>query len=172
VQDREPLSVSGYSSEALAAAAYDHARIWQALQQDKEGADMERQRAAVQRLNGELNHGLQRYVADTRLLGKLGGCTRAQLHEQLQPRVLPGWAPWLDTPAVTTRFLGVKRTQGSAQLSAMLHVEGTAVNLGQYDTADEAAVVRDVGVLWMQLHGALPPRLPAACLPACLPPLS
>jgi hypothetical protein len=121
VQDREPLSVSGYSSEALAAAAYDHARIWQALQQDKEGADMERQRAAVQRLNGELNHGLQRYVADTRLLGKLGGCTRAQLHEQLQPRVLPGWAPWLDTPAVTTRFLGVKRTQGSAQLSAMLH---------------------------------------------------
>jgi hypothetical protein len=124
----------GYPSEALAAAAYDHVCIWQALRtaqaaQQDTLSPLQLQ-AAIQGLTLTLNHPVEKYTGDAALLAKLSRCSRQQLQDHLQPFHFSQWAPWA-APAGsgnvvqvrrdnTTRYVGVSHISNSKKMSAAI----------------------------------------------------
>lgn len=139
------VRIAGYQSEALTAAAHDHARIWWALrQQQPEGpgtaaqaASQDQVQAAVLGLQGELNFPPVKFSSDAALLALLSGATRQQLEEHLQPFRLQQWEAAAGSAGQqqrqagvgsaaplrrdnTTRFVGVARITGSVKLQAAI----------------------------------------------------
>jgi hypothetical protein len=136
------LRISGYVSRQLAAAAHDHAVVWQGLHAAAaaaagaapggEGAAASellpaQARAAVLAVDAELNYPAAKYGGDAALLAKLAGATRRQLQEHLQPARLARWeGPGSDTRRQAGRGGG----QGGAASAAPLRRDNTTQFVG------------------------------------------
>lgn len=171
------LRCGGYKSAAVAAVGHDHIRLWQALHPAgaPPGPDApvppaeELVRLAAAAAEPGLNFPLDCYTDDSMLLVKLHRCSLPDLQEHLLPHILEEWAsPVLadglaavatagPTTAATRRrdntsgYVGVSRNTDSSSFAAAIHVHGKRVHLGSFPTEVEAAIVRDIGVIWKQI---------------------
>lgn len=96
----QAVRITGYKSAALAAAAHDHVRLWQALQRAAQNAPEGAPRPSASQLVAQveadvaaLNFPVEAYTAEPALLIKLSACDQQKLEEHLQPHILEGWAP-------------------------------------------------------------------------------
>lgn len=130
-----PLKVNGYRTQAAAATAHDHARLWVALRSASTGGEAplppETLVVVGRAVQTELNFPFQRYQDDAPLLPKLASISWAQLQQHLAPAALEAWAGGSHGSGGsasaarlrqdnTTDFAGVAHITGSTSFGAQI----------------------------------------------------